>query len=177
MGARLFRELHCENCHSVRGRGGVAGPDLALGSPVRDIAWMKGHFGNPQTVVPGALRVAALLDDETQDLIAYIEELRGGGTFSEQAPRQFRRYCSECHRLGDKGGDKGPDLSAIGDARGRSFIHRYIEDPKQILTNTRMPAFLAPDGPLTHQQIEDIARYLAAQRSTASAGEPGGARQ
>jgi hypothetical protein len=40
-----------------------------------------------------------------------------------------------------------------------------------------MPAFLAPDGPLTHQQIEDIARYLAAQRSTASAGEPGGARQ
>jgi ubiquinol-cytochrome c reductase cytochrome b subunit len=176
-GARLFRQLHCENCHSVRGRGSAVGPDLALGPQVHDATWMKSHFGNPQTIVPGALRVASLLDDETQSLITYIEELRGGGPYSEQAPRQFRRYCSECHRLGEKGGDKGPDLSAIGDARNRSFIHRYIEDPKKILTNSRMPVFLAPDGPLTHQQIEDIARYLAAQRSVASNGEPKGGPQ
>lgn len=177
MGARLFRQIHCENCHSVRGRGGIVGPDLALGPQIHDVTWMKAHFGNPQTIVPGALRVASLLDDETQSLIAYIDELRGGGPYSDQAPRQFRRYCSECHRLGGKGGEIGPDLSAIGDARTRSFIHRYTEEPKKILTNSSMPGFLAPDGPLTHQQIEDIARYLAAQRSTAPAGEPGGARQ
>lgn len=131
---------------------------------------MKAHFGNPQTVVPGAMRVAQLLDNETQSLIAYIEELRGGGPFSEQAPRQFRRYCSECHRLQGRGGDKGPDLSSIGSARSRNFIHRYIEDPKALLPSSQMPAFLDPGGPLSHAQIEDIARYLAAQQGGDSGG-------
>jgi len=174
-GMRIARGLHCEHCHSVRGQGGLVGPDLALAKSAHDDEWMRAHFQNPQAVVPGSVMPAmGLLDSEIDGLIAYVDELRGGGPYSEQAARLTRRYCSECHRIAGRGGDKGADLSAIGDARTRSFIHRYIEDPKSLLTNSRMPAFLAPEGPLTHAQIEDIARYLAAQRSTASRGEPSG---
>lgn len=165
-GQRLFRELRCEHCHSVRGRGGVIGPDLALNMPGHDHPWMVAHLQNPQALVPGStMPVLGLLDAEVTALVAYLEELQGGGPFSEAAPRAFRRYCTECHRLGDRGAvDKGPDLTTIGAARGRIFIHRYIEDPKSLVGASKMPAFLAPEGPLTHAQIEDLARYLAAQR-------------
>lgn len=174
-GQRLFREVHCEHCHSIRGRGGVIGPDLALAVPGHDGAWMLEHFKNPQALVPGSVMPAVgLLDDETAALVAYIEEVRGGGPYSEQAPRMFRRYCSECHRLGGRGGDKGPDLSTIGSARSRIFIHRYIEDPKSLYSPSKMSSLLAPEGPLSHQQIEDLARYLAAQRD-ASEARPAGA--
>lgn len=170
LGNRLFRQLHCEHCHSVRGRGGLVGPDLALADavPEHDAAWMQAHLRNPQALVPGsAMPAIGLLDDEIAGLVAYIEELRGGGPYSDQAPRMFRRYCSECHRLGGRGGDKGPDLSAIGGARTREFLHRYIENPKLLIKQAKMPGFLAPEGPLAHAQIEDIARFLAAQRGSA----------
>jgi cbb3-type cytochrome oxidase cytochrome c subunit len=151
------------------------GPDLALAIPAHDDAWTRAHFRNPQGVVPGSVMPAmGLLESEVDSLTAYVDELRGGGPYSEQAPRLARRYCSECHRIAGRGGDKGPDLSAIGDARTRSFLHRYTEDPSGLLESSHMPALLAPEGPLTHAQIEDIARYLAAQRSTASRVKPSG---
>ena len=168
-GSRLFRELHCQHCHSAQGRGGAIGPDLALGEPERDRTWIEAHFRNPSAVAVGSLAMPSvdLLGDEVAALTAYIEELRGGGPYSEKAPRSYRRYCAECHRLDGRGGDKGPDLTGIGSARTRSFIHRYIEDPKSLLGGSRMPGFLAPEGPLSHEQIEDIARFLAVQRADA----------
>lgn len=169
-GARLFREFHCENCHSVRGRGGIVGPDLALAVPDHDGDWIRAHLRNPSAVFPYLpMPALGLLEGEVDSLVAFIEEARGGGPYSEKAPRLFRRYCTECHRLQGRGGDKGADLSDIGSARGRSFLHRYIEDPKSLVTDSRMPPFLEPDGPLTHEQIEDLARFLAAQRTMASA--------
>lgn len=166
-GRQAFERLDCGHCHSVRGSGGLLGPDLALGPVRRDAAWMKAHFQSPSAVVAGPpMPTPAPLEEETEALISYIEEARGGGPFSDKAPRAFRRYCTECHRLGEWGkSDKGPDLTGIGDARTRSFIHRYIEDPKALLTDSRMSGFLAPEGPLTHEQIEDISRFLAAQHA------------
>lgn len=165
-GMRLARELRCAHCHSVRGQGGIVGPDLALATPGHDDDWMRIHLRNPQAVVPGsAMPSMGLGDAEIDALVAYVNELRGGGPYSDQAPRMTRRYCSECHRIAGRGGDKGPDLTSIGDARSRSFIHRYIENPKSLVGNSQMPGFLQPEGPLTHAQIEDIARYLAGQRA------------
>jgi len=169
-GARIFRELHCEHCHSIRGRGGNVGPDLALAVPGHDSEWMRAHFANPSDVVSGSRMPAlGLLDEEINSLVSYIEEVRGGGPQSANAPRLFQRHCMPCHQLNGRGGDTGPDLSDIGSARGRSFIHRYIEDPKRLLTASRMPTFLAPEGPLSHEEIEDLARFLAAQHAIASA--------
>ena len=57
--------------------------------------------------------------------------------------------------------------------RSVSFIHRYIEDPKELFSLTKMPSFLQPEGKLTHAEIEDIARFLAHQRTpTAAKNDP-----
>jgi cbb3-type cytochrome oxidase cytochrome c subunit len=65
------------------------------------------------------------------------------------------------------GGTKGPDLSGVGLVRSVSFIHRYIEDPVALYSKSQMPSFLEPKGKLTHIEIEDIARFLAHQRTAA----------
>lgn len=166
-GRIAFDRLDCAHCHSVRGSGGLLGPDLALGPVTRDVEWMQAHFASPSAVISGPpMPTPAPIHEEVSALLAYVDEVRGGGPYSDKAKRSFRRYCTECHRLGEIGkSDKGPDLTGIGDARTRSFIHRYIEDPKSLFTDSRMPGFLDPEGSLSHEQIEDISRFLAAQHA------------
>lgn len=170
-GERVYRQLHCDYCHSINGHGGVIGPDLALSiQPQRGREWILNHLENPQLVVSGKPAspmgvLPVLLPDQREALAAYIEELRGGGPYSPLAPVLFKTYCMVCHKLHGKGSSTfGPDLSVIGSMRTRSFIHRYIEDPKEVVGSAKMPPFLTPKGPLTHDLVEDLARYLASQR-------------
>lgn len=182
-GQRLFRQLHCEYCHSVNGEGGAVGPDLALSTHVEhDEQWVLSHLERPEGVVQakgtspmGVL--PALTEDQREFLLAYIEELRGGGPYSPLAPELFKAYCTGCHRLHGVGGTFGPDLSSIGLTRSVSFISQYIENPKQVVGSAQMPSFLTPAGPLTHPLIEDLAKYLAAQRGAPAGGTTGAARQ
>ena len=163
----MYHELNCAYCHSVNGRGSTIGPDLMLSPLKHDQAWIIAHFQEPGEVVrPGApVASIGLLPDETSDLMDYINELQGGGPYSDNAPRMFYRNCGTCHTVAGHGGDKAPDLSGIGLVRSFSFIHRYAEDPKSIFTQSKMPAFLEPAGKLTQAEIEDIARFLAHQRT------------
>lgn len=166
-GHRIYHELNCAYCHSVNGRGSTIGPDLMLSPLKHDQAWIIAHLQEPGEVVRPGARVASigLLPDETSDLMDYINELQGGGPYSDNAPRLFYRNCGQCHTVAGHGGDKGPDLSGIGLVRSVSFIHSYAEDPKAIFTQSKMPAFLEPAGKLTDAEIEDIARFLAHQRT------------
>lgn len=181
-GQRLFRQLRCEYCHSVNGEGGAIGPDLALATHAQhDEQWVLSHLEQPE----GAVKITgsspmgvlpALTKEQRDALLAYIEELRGGGPYSPLAPVLFKTYCMACHKLHGQGGTFGPDLSSIGLLRSKSFIHRYMEDPKAVVGSAQMPTFLTPKGPLTHPLIEDLARYLAAQRGRApisTTGVPG----
>ena len=168
-GHRLFHTLNCAYCHSVNGRGSKIGPDLMLDTLKHDKTWIIAHLERPGEVVrPGArTAMTGLLPDESADLFDYINELQGGGPYSEKASRLFYRNCGKCHVVAGHGGAKGPDLSGIGLVRSVSFIHRYMEDPKALYSLTKMPAFLQPEGKLTHVEIEDIARFLAHQRTPA----------
>jgi quinol-cytochrome oxidoreductase complex cytochrome b subunit/cytochrome c553 len=168
-GQRLFRQLHCEYCHSINGSGGSIGPDLVLSTHAQhEDEWILAHLEQPEGAVMAKSSpmgvLPALAPSQREALLAYIEELRGGGPFSPLAPVLFNTYCTGCHRLHGKGGRFGPDLSAIGLTRSKSFIERYVENPKAVVGSAQMPSFLTPKGPLTEQLIEDIARYLAAQR-------------
>lgn len=89
-------------------------------------------------------------------------------TSVERAGRAlFQRQCSSCHVVGkEKGGDKGPDLTDIGAHHSVSWLHSFVEDPAHFHPQSEM----APFGPpvLTHEDIEEVARYLATLR-----GPPG----
>ena len=87
---------------------------------------------------------------------------------AERAGRAlFQRQCASCHVVGkEKGGDKGPELTTIGAHRSTAWLHSFVEDPIRFHPESEM----APYGPpvLSHEAIEEVARYLSTLR-----GSPG----
>jgi len=161
-GQRLYQELKCTYCHSINGKGGTIGPDLAKVVGAKSDEWLTRHFRDPQAVSPGSVMPKLnLLDDEIQELVVYLKTLGREGAFTPDAPKLFAANCSACHRIDKVGGDVGPDLSLIGSARDSSYIKRYITDPTLLNPNATMPGF---KGQLTAVQIEDLARFLASHR-------------
>lgn len=83
-GERLFVEKGCATCHSVRGKGGKIGPDLAkwrqYGSPVLWAEQMWAHaLQMEEKVREFGLRWPRFEGNEMVDLIAYIQQELGPG--------------------------------------------------------------------------------------------------
>jgi cbb3-type cytochrome oxidase cytochrome c subunit len=53
----------------------------------------------------------------------------------------FRQGCSQCHSFQGRGGNMGPDLSAVINSRGAAWVDRYLQDPKKMNRLSRMPSF------------------------------------
>lgn len=158
-GRQLFNDLRCFYCHSIQGKGGSVGPELTLEGAKRDHDWLARHFQDPQKVSKGSVMPKLnLLPEEVENLVAYLESLGGGaGPYSAAAPKLFEDNCVVCHRLDGKGGDVGPDLSAIRSYRDKGYVKMIIRDPKKINPDAVMSGFR---DSLTEPQIEDLARYL-----------------
>jgi ubiquinol-cytochrome c reductase cytochrome b subunit len=104
---------------------------------------------------------AALLGAAVRDVQPSVAPETGKPLSStERAGRAlFQRQCADCHVIGkEKGGDKGPELTDIGSHHSMSWLHSFIEDPKRFHDSTDMSGFGPPV--LTHQEIEEVARYL-----------------
>ena len=80
---------------------------------------------------------------------------------TERAGRVLFRaqQCGNCHTIGDEGVAVGPDLTTIGLRHSAGWLHSFIESPGRFRPGTAMPAFGPPT--LTHQEIEELAHYLA----------------
>ena len=61
-------------------------------------------------------------------------EQLGAGSFASY-------QCQTCHRVGDKGGDAGPDLTFAGVRKSQEFMALWLKDPKAWQRNTAMPNF------------------------------------
>src|SRR3989344_2775610 len=163
-GQRLFSSLRCQSCHSIAGKGGVIGPVLDTIGSRKNKEWLTDHFKNPQKVTPGSLMPNfGLLDSEISNLVVYMSSL-GGGSFSPKAPGLFKDKCATCHKIGNIGEDLGPDLSKVGQYREQGWLIKYIESPEKVDPNASMPGF---SDSLSRTEIEDLARYLSAQRGGA----------
>ncbi len=80
-----------------------------------------------------------------------------------------RQQCATCHVIaGQKAPAKkddapdAPDLSEVGLKHSTAWLHSFIEDPARFHADSKMPAFGPPT--LTHQEIEEITRYLTTLR-------------
>ena len=82
-----------------------------------------------------------------------------------------RYSCSACHRIGDSGGEVGPDLSRAGIRLNANWIYQWIQYPQAIRHGTRMPAFNMPE-----ENARAIVMYLKTLRAAAaeSPGPPTG---
>lgn len=84
-------------------------------------------------------------------------------TSAERAGRAlFQRQCQGCHLVGKTGGDEGPKLTEIGARHTASWMHSFVENPSHFHPDSKMSAFGPPV--LTHQEIEEVARYLSTLR-------------
>lgn len=84
---------------------------------------------------------------------------------------ETRYSCPGCHRIGQKGGQVGPDLSRSGIRLNANWIYQWVQYPQAIRSDTKMPAFNMPEA-----DAKEIAMYLKTLRATAaeSPGPPSG---
>jgi cytochrome c oxidase cbb3-type subunit 3 len=137
-GRRLF-DIHCSRCHGVGGGGGEGPPltkpvlryapdDATLVSVIQD--------GIPRTAMVGSF---ALSDAEAMDVAAYVRSLgrvereavsgsveRGRAIYDEQA-------CGACHIVAGDGRGIGPELTAIGEARGADHLRSSLLDAAAVV--------------------------------------------
>ena len=90
-------------------------------------------------------------------------------TSMERAGRALfhSQQCTGCHKILGQGGDEGPDLTEVGMRHSPAWLHSFIEQPGRFHPASRMPAYGPPA--LTHEEIEELARYLTTLRGKAGA--------
>lgn len=75
---------------------------------------------------------------------------------------QFRKSCSNCHRLNGVGAEKAPELNFpvnVTEYYREEFLKRWIDKPQSIRWQSPMPPF-NPDHPNRKQAIDAIYSYL-----------------
>lgn len=80
-----------------------------------------------------------------------------------------RQQCASCHQVGAQKVEKkdpdtpdAPALTEVGLKHSPAWMHSFVEEPLRFHPDSKMPAFGPPT--LTHQEIEELAQYLASLR-------------
>lgn len=146
--------VRCADCHGMDARG-IRGPDITQ-------VWAKGRTdaalfrtirtGVPSTEMP-AHPAPRTTDTDIWRILAYLKTMapataegpsRGNAGAGESL---FATNCVACHRVGDRGGRLGPDLSRIGVARARAAMSRQIRGTMpDVRTGYQQVTLAAPDG-------------------------------
>jgi cbb3-type cytochrome oxidase cytochrome c subunit len=73
----------------------------------------------------------------------------------------FDQYrCDLCHKIGDKGGTIGPELTHVGSKRDFLWLAKQIKDPKANKPDAQMPAF----PQIAEGEIHALVDYLLSLR-------------
>ena len=120
-GQELFIRKRCSECHSVKGRGGRVGGDLAE----RRVQFGLGQFAaamwNKATAMMKEMKernipVPQVRAEEMADIVAYLYSVqyfaRQGDPGRGEALARTRS-CLGCHSINGKGGSSGPDFKKV----------------------------------------------------------------
>ena len=132
-GLALYR-VRCGDCHGLDATG-YRGPDLTaiLGGMPDERLFQTVRKGVPGTEMPPS----TMPDDEVLMIMAYLRNLAGAATPEkplgnvENGSRLFASQCASCHRVGDRGGRLGPNLSRVGASRSQAAMIREIRTPSE----------------------------------------------
>lgn len=151
MGAYRVR---CADCHGMDARG-IRGPDISQ-------VWAKGRTdaalfstvrnGVANTEMP-AHPAPRTSDMDIWRILAYLKTIAPttptGPSAGNAAAGEnlFASNCIGCHRVGDRGGHLGPDLTRIGVARARAAMARQIRgDMSDFRTGYEPVTLTTPKG-------------------------------
>ena len=122
-GQELFVRRRCAECHSIKGRGGRVGGDLAERRLQLGLVQFAAAMWNKAPAMLKEMKqrnipVPALRAEEMADIVAYLYSVQYFATPGD--PRRGEglartKRCLSCHSIGGKGGNVGPDFKrAIG---------------------------------------------------------------
>ena len=151
-GMGAYRQ-RCADCHGVDARG-IRSPDITQ-------VWARGRtdralFGIVRNGIPGTEMPAhpapRTSDTDVWRILAYLKTLAAplpadappGSAASGET--LFARNCQGCHRVGDRGGQLGPDLTRIGAARARASLGKQIRGEVADFRPGYEPATLTTPG-------------------------------
>ncbi len=77
-GERIYQSWGCPSCHTLDGKGGKMGPDLArAGETHTDAYWFRRYLSDPRSIIPTSVKPAVKLSDaDMDDLTAYLLNLK-----------------------------------------------------------------------------------------------------
>ena len=172
---------------------GTLGPDLSDVGKKYKINYLWEHTVNPRAFQPTSFMPKfELSDDEIKALTVFLKSRRGIN-FAETALGQYRarlqqaktegpkqeasaapsatrgeqligeRSCTACHRLGEKDGHIGPDLSDEGLIRDEDWMMAHFREPKSKIPDSIMPVFGFADT-----DFRSISAYLRTRNTPPS---------
>ena len=77
-GERIYQSWGCPTCHTLDGKGGKIGPDLArAGETHTDPYWFRRYLSDPRSIIPTSVKPPVKLSDaDMDDLVAYLMTLK-----------------------------------------------------------------------------------------------------
>lgn len=184
-GERVFNEKTCVRCHSVRGTGGKAGPELsAVTIDGGSGAWTRTMWNHAQSMIEPITRATGewpqFTGSEMNDLIAYVS---AGGPpeppaahavhgSADEGWRVFQAKCIHCHAVRGQGGNVGPELGPEHDmhlttARLASVMWNHAP---AMIRQGRDKGIALPV--LQGNEITDLLTFLASLRYFEPTGSP-----
>lgn len=122
-GRELFQEKSCVRCHSINGKGGRIGPDLAQRGLKGSVSYILSHMWNhgshmwPKMVQEG-IRVPQFTPRDMSDLMTflYFIEFRMPAGSARRGREVFtQKQCAICHLPATPGAATiGPNLAEVG---------------------------------------------------------------
>ncbi len=181
-GKNLYIAKGCRGCHELAGfkRPESIAPELSRVSEKVNGTWLAKWLKRPKAYLPETIMpFFDLPPEEIEALGAFLlgqkEKIRvvattAGLADATQGKNLIHKIgCLGCHRVGDRGGTFGPDLSQVAEKVDPLWQVAWIKNPLAYDSQTVMPDFRLPDS-----QILDIAQYLLTlgKKETAAESAP-----
>jgi len=81
---------------------------------------------------------------------------------AEPAPLFEAHGCRSCHKIGERGGNAGPDLTTIGIRRSPEWLNKWLASPRAYKHDTKMP-----EQGLPASDRAALSEFLSAQKGQA----------
>lgn len=140
-GRAMFR-IYCSPCHGIRAEGG-RGPDLTRG------VYSAGELDEDlfKVISEGATGTEmppfgfSLGTENVWRLVSYIRSIARpdvtpitGDRVAGEKLFWSKGGCGQCHRVNERGGRMGPDLTRVGRLRSLAYLRESITSPDNELT-------------------------------------------
>lgn len=187
LGQKIFLSQNCQACHTLKGLRRPAfkmAPGLSgEGSRVQE-AWLRSYLKKPHPVrpfgfIPGTgsrMPDFQLQPGEIEELVRYLmaqktpqpaidfawTRLSAFAMAKAKKLLEEKLSCLGCHKLGNRGGRVGPDLSSLSRRLQPEYVYRIVMDPQRTEPRTVMPR--VPMFPVHRKTSALIIRYLVQQK-------------